>query len=82
MSDSDVQSDDDVFDVERIRRLVELMEGHDLREIDLRQCEQRIRLRRGPETTYVTQAASPAAPEAPRAAAPAIAPSSGTKVYR
>ena len=38
----------DVFDVRKIRRLVELMNEHDLAEIDLRQADQRIRLRRGP----------------------------------
>lgn len=37
----------DVFDVERIRRLVRLMEEHDLSEIDLRQDEERINLKRG-----------------------------------
>ena len=36
----------DVFDVRKIRRLVELMNEHDLAEIDLRQADQRIRLRR------------------------------------
>ncbi len=37
----------DVFDVRKVRRLVELMNEHELAEIDLRQGEQRIRLRRG-----------------------------------
>jgi acetyl-CoA carboxylase biotin carboxyl carrier protein len=37
----------DVFDVRKIRRLVELMNEHELAEIDLRQADQRIRLRRG-----------------------------------
>ncbi len=43
----------DIFDVKKIRRLVELMKEHDLAEIDLRQADQRIRLRRGgePEVT-------------------------------
>ena len=50
---SDVEpGPDDVFDVDRIRRLVELMEEHDLREVDLRQSPQRIRLRRGVEPNY------------------------------
>ncbi|MEX2140313.1 MAG: acetyl-CoA carboxylase biotin carboxyl carrier protein [Pirellulales bacterium] len=39
----------DIFDVKKVRRLVELMKEHDLAEIDLRQGEQRIRLRRGTE---------------------------------
>ena len=38
---------DDVFDIEQIRRLIELMKEHDLGEIDLRQANQRIRLCRG-----------------------------------
>ena len=41
----------DVFDVRKVRRLVELMNEHDLAEIDLRQADQRIRLRRGQEPT-------------------------------
>jgi acetyl-CoA carboxylase biotin carboxyl carrier protein len=36
------------FDVKTVRLLVALMEQHDLGEIDLRNGEQRIRLRRGP----------------------------------
>ncbi|MCH8044670.1 MAG: acetyl-CoA carboxylase biotin carboxyl carrier protein [Planctomycetes bacterium] len=58
----------DVFDIKRIRRLVELMKAHDLNEIDLRDGEQQIRLRREDETV-VTQAA----PVIPAAAAPASA---------
>ncbi|MFW6169095.1 MAG: acetyl-CoA carboxylase biotin carboxyl carrier protein [Planctomycetota bacterium] len=76
MSDSDTRPDDDVFDVERIRRLVELMEGHDLREIDLRQNEQRIRLCRGREVAAVPPMAMPSAavPAAPHVASPGQAP--------
>jgi acetyl-CoA carboxylase biotin carboxyl carrier protein len=37
----------DIFDVRKIRRLVNLMKEHDLGEIDLQQGEVRIRLRRG-----------------------------------
>jgi acetyl-CoA carboxylase biotin carboxyl carrier protein len=39
----------DIFDVKKLRRFVELMKEHDLAEIDLRQGDQRIRLRRGGE---------------------------------
>ena len=62
----------DVFDVKRIRRLVKLMEDHDLGEIDLQQGDQGIRIRRGAEggVPLVTTAAPAAAP-AP--AAPAAA---------
>ncbi|NLX54765.1 MAG: acetyl-CoA carboxylase biotin carboxyl carrier protein [Planctomycetaceae bacterium] len=81
MSDSDT-GPDDVFDVDRIRRLVELMEQHDLREVDLRQAEQRIRLCRGAEMVYASPVAPPAlatpssppASAAPAAAAPAPPP--------
>ncbi|MBU4273466.1 MAG: acetyl-CoA carboxylase biotin carboxyl carrier protein [Planctomycetes bacterium] len=36
----------DIFDVRKVRRLVELMKEHDLSEIDLQQGEMRIQLRR------------------------------------
>jgi acetyl-CoA carboxylase biotin carboxyl carrier protein len=49
----------DVFDVRKVRKFIELMNEHDLSEVDLRQGDQRIRLRRGPE--FVTVAA-PGAP--------------------
>jgi len=39
-------SNQDIFDVRKIRRLIELMKEHDLSEIDLRQGETRIQLRR------------------------------------
>src|SRR4029450_7177328 len=38
-----------VFEIDRIRRLVELMKEHDLSEVDLRESRQRIRICRGPE---------------------------------
>ncbi len=69
----------DIFDVKRIRRLVELMNEHELSEIDLRQADQRIRLRKGGEpiitgpavTQQVAPAAAPTAPaEAPDASIP------------
>lgn len=62
----------DVFDVRKVRRLVELMNDHDLAEVDLRQADQRIRLRRGGEPVLTTVPA-PAVP-APAAAAPPAAP--------
>ncbi len=42
----------DVFDVKKVRRLVELMKEHDLAEVDLRQGEQRVRIRRGAEAFF------------------------------
>src|SRR5262245_3871840 len=39
----------DVFEIDRIRRLVELMKEHDLSEVDVRESRQRIRICRGPK---------------------------------
>jgi acetyl-CoA carboxylase biotin carboxyl carrier protein len=61
---SEVVEDVDVFDLDRIRRLVELMKEHGLNELDLRQARQQIRLSRGVPTAapaMVTQAAAPPA---------------------
>lgn len=67
---------DDVFDVRRVRRLVELMQEFELDEIDLRQAEQRIRLRKDQEPVVVPggYAAPPPMLAAPPAAAPAAPP--------
>jgi acetyl-CoA carboxylase biotin carboxyl carrier protein len=58
---------DDVFDVRRVRRLVELMQEFDLAEIDLRQSEQRIRLRKDQDPVIVPGGYAPlmAPPTAP-----------------
>jgi acetyl-CoA carboxylase biotin carboxyl carrier protein len=70
----------DIFSLDRIRQLVELMKEHDLREIDLKQEDQQIRLCRNveesapriyasaPAPAPVSQAAAPT----PAAAAPAV----------
>ena len=50
----------DIFDVRKIRRLVELMKDHDLSEIDLKQGDTRIQIRRGGEPV-VTAVARPTA---------------------
>jgi acetyl-CoA carboxylase biotin carboxyl carrier protein len=42
-------SSDTVFEITRIRKLVELMKEHDLSEVDLRESRQRIRICRGPK---------------------------------
>jgi acetyl-CoA carboxylase biotin carboxyl carrier protein len=70
-------SGQDIFDVRKIRRLVQLMKEHGLTAMDLQQSGMRIRLRRGGgspvrETTAPAAAPPPAAPapnEAPRPAA-------------
>lgn len=59
-----------VFDVEKIRQIVELMEQHDLSEVDLAQGDDKIRLKRGAE---VVAAPAVAAPIAAAAAQPAPA---------
>jgi acetyl-CoA carboxylase biotin carboxyl carrier protein len=59
-------SSGEVFDVRKVRRFVELMNEHDLTELDLRQGDQRIRLRRGQdEVLSVSPAPAVAAPAAP-----------------
>ena len=41
------QKPKDVFDIERIREIIELMEEHDLSEVDLQQGDEKIKLNRG-----------------------------------
>jgi acetyl-CoA carboxylase biotin carboxyl carrier protein len=69
----------DIFDVRKIRRLVELMKEHDLSEIDLRQGDTRIQLRRGGEPVITSPAArpKPAAPSEEEPVAQPLAPSAG-----
>lgn len=55
---------DSVFEVTKIRELIELMQEHELSEVDLKQADQRIRLRRGGD--------QPVASFAPMAAAPQV----------
>ncbi len=65
----------DIFDVKKVRRLIELMKEHDLSELDLKQADNRVRIRRGGEVVaYSAPAVSmprPAAATAEPAAAPA-----------
>lgn len=64
----DKDKDASIFDISRLRELIELMQEHELSEVDLKQAEQRIRLRRGPDGVPVAYSAP-----APIAAAPAAA---------
>jgi acetyl-CoA carboxylase biotin carboxyl carrier protein len=64
----------DVFDVRKVRKFIELMNEHDLSEIDLRQADQRIRLRRGPEFVTVAGAAPSLPPTAVGGSAAASGP--------
>lgn len=61
MSDGDKNDAPDVFEIERIKRLVELMEEHDLSEVDLQQDNERIKLKRGSTPTAAPAAAIPTA---------------------
>jgi acetyl-CoA carboxylase biotin carboxyl carrier protein len=81
----------DIFDVRKIRRLVELMKEHDLTEIDLHQGEVRIQLRRASAATASAVAAAPvvsvvapaASPPAPESVAPAAeAAAKGTALIK
>jgi len=60
MAGSSVEQD--IFDVGEIRRLVELMKEYDLSEIDLRQGEKRVQLRRGGEAAGVNSLPAAAVP--------------------
>jgi acetyl-CoA carboxylase biotin carboxyl carrier protein len=65
-----------VFDVHRIRRLVKLMNEHELAEIDLRQGDQRIRLRRGHEPVLL---AGPPPHAVPAGNIPPVPPASSER---
>jgi len=71
MAESDARQDD-IFELDRIRRLIELMKEHELSEIDLRQSQQRIRLCRGsaadPQAYSLAPPPATAAPLQPSAA--------------
>ena len=59
----------DLFDVKKVRRLIELMKEHDLAEIDLKQADHRVRIKRGVQV-IATGSAPVAAPARPVAAEP------------
>ena len=67
------EKQDTVFEVTKIRELIELMQEHELSEVDLKQADQRIRLRRGSDQ-QIAYAPAPAAVAPAAAAAPAPAP--------
>jgi acetyl-CoA carboxylase biotin carboxyl carrier protein len=66
------QNPGDIFDVKKVRRLIELMKEHDLSELDLKQADNRVRIRRGGEVVAYTAPAVAAA--RPAAASPAAEP--------
>ena len=64
------------FDLQTVKNLVRLMSQHDLSEIDLRDGDLRIRLRRGAREVAVAPAAVPPAVAAPALQPPATPPPS------
>ena len=64
----------DLFNVKKVRRLIELMKEHDLSEIDLKQADHRVRIRRGGEVITTTAAPTIQTAARPAAAAGAAAP--------
>lgn len=70
----------DVFDVERIREIIELMEQHDLSEVDLQQGDEKIKLGRGGKApVYAAPAqAPPPVSGSPAAGPPAADANAGT----
>lgn len=75
---------DDVFDLERLKGLVSLMQEHDLGELDLRRDGVRIRLRRGalPTAPVAAYAPPPAATVPAGAGAPPAAEPEGIVYIR
>ena len=72
-----------MFDVGRIRQIIELMEQHELVEVDLQEGDEKIKLKRGGEVQMVAAPMAPApaaapAPASPAAAAPAADNTAGT----
>jgi acetyl-CoA carboxylase biotin carboxyl carrier protein len=73
MTEGGKRSSGNVFGIDRLKTLIELMEQHDLAEIDLQQDDERISLKRGGvQPTLAAPISMPAA--APAAAAPAATP--------
>ncbi len=62
----------DIFDVKKVRRFVDLMIERDLAEIDLRQGDQRIRIRRGGELVVSGDYRPPVYASSPSSGGPAV----------
>ncbi len=72
MADTPAGSED-IFNVDRIRRLIDLMKEYDLSEVDLKQSEQQIRLVRGGAGPVIAAPVAMAPASVPAAAAPTAA---------
>ncbi len=60
----------DVFSIDRIRKLIDLMEERGISEVDLKQSDQQIRLVRGSAQPVVAQPVAPIAAAPPTPSAP------------
>jgi acetyl-CoA carboxylase biotin carboxyl carrier protein len=69
MADSE-NNVDDIFELDRIRRLIDLMKEHGLTEVDLRQGDQQIRLARADERPVVGTSFPAMIPTVPQPIAP------------
>jgi len=72
-------STEPVFEINRIRKLVELMKEHDLSEVDLRESRQRIRICRGPKAPPPGAYGPPPPPPPPPAASTSASSSAAAK---
>ncbi len=61
----------DVFDIDRLRVIIELMKEHELSEVDLQQGDEKIKLNRGSNSPVYMQAPMAAAPSV---TGPAVSP--------
>ncbi|MDA1041377.1 MAG: acetyl-CoA carboxylase biotin carboxyl carrier protein [Planctomycetota bacterium] len=68
---SPTQPKTDIFDVKKVTKLIELMKEHDLSEIDLKQGDTAVRLKRGGDVVMAPAAAPTVARPAAVEAAPA-----------
>ena len=59
----------DLYNVKKLRRLIELMKEHDLSEIDLKEADHHVRIKRGGEVLATHSAPVPQAAARPAAAA-------------
>ena len=64
----------DLFNVKKVRRLIELMKEHDLSELDLKQADHRVRIKRGGDVITTTMLPAAPAPSRAATAEPAAAP--------
>jgi len=78
MSSNTGPTSGDIFDVKKVRKFIELMNEHDLAEIDLKQGDQRIRLRR-PEAVTMSSPARAASAGISAARKTAVASSGRTR---